>query len=43
MRLQGDLHPGMELDDATARLRESLMPDGEQGANPGRLAVLGKE
>ena len=23
--------------------RESLMLDGEQGANPGRLAVLGKE
>ena len=37
------LRSGMELDDATARLRESLMPDGEQGANPGRLAVLGKD
>ena len=33
----------VELEDATTRLRESLMPDGEQGANPGRLAVLGKE
>ena len=42
-RLVQYLRSGMELDDATARLRESLMPDGEQGANPGRLAVLGKE
>ena len=42
-RLVQYLRSGMELEDATARLRESLMPDGEQGANPGRLAVLGKE
>ena len=42
-RLVQYLRSGMELDDATARLRESLMQDGEQGANAGRLAVLGKE
>ena len=42
-RLVHFLRSGMELEDATARLRESLMPDGEQGANPGRLAVLGEE
>ena len=42
-RLVQYLRSGMELEDATARLRESLMPDGEQGANPGRLAVLGKD
>ena len=42
-RLVQYLRSGMDLEDATARLRESLMPDGEQGANPGRLAVLGKE
>ena len=42
-RLVQYLRSGMDLEDATARLRESLMPDGEQGANPGRLAVLGKD